>query len=136
MTLYNHLHVNVCVATSLLFSFSLSLSFFFPFLRGLSGQLKPIRSPVKYPRIIGLPVQSPLLLWEVYFHLAASLFSCSSSLTVSGMLKSMLYQRHWFLRWRVSKLIFARAQNNHFQNGILQSQIVANVHRNYLSLMK
>ena len=36
----------------------------------------------------------------------------------------------------VSKLIFARAQNDHFQNGILQSQMVANGHRNYLCLVK
>ena len=40
------------------------------------------------------------------------------------------------LQWRVSKLIFARAQNDHCQNGILQSQIVANGHGNYLSLVK
>ena len=40
------------------------------------------------------------------------------------------------LRWPVSKLILARAQNDHFQNGILQSETVANGHRNYLSLVK
>ena len=34
------------------------------------------------------------------------------------------------LRWRVSKLIFARAQNDPFKYGKLQSQTVANDHRN------
>ena len=40
------------------------------------------------------------------------------------------------LRWRVSKLIFVCAQNDYFQNGIPQSQIVASGRRNYLSLVK
>ena len=34
------------------------------------------------------------------------------------------------------KQIIARAQNDHFQNGILQSQIVTNGYQNYLSIVK
>ena len=40
------------------------------------------------------------------------------------------------LRWRVSKLIFARAQNDHFQYGKVQSQTVANGHRNIVCIIK
>ena len=40
------------------------------------------------------------------------------------------------LRWQVSKLIFARAQNNHFQYGELQRLTVANGHLNVLYLVK
>ena len=40
------------------------------------------------------------------------------------------------LRWRVSKLIFARVKNDHFQYGELQSLTVANGHLNILYLVK
>ena len=52
------------------------------------------------------------------------------------MLLIYLQKKLGDLRWRLSILIFVRAQNDHFQNGILQSEIVANGHRNYLSLVK
>ena len=40
----------------------------------------------------------------------------------------------WTLRWRVSKLIFACAQNDHFQYGELQSLTGANGHLDVLVL--
>ena len=41
-----------------------------------------------------------------------------------------------YLLMRVSKLIFAHAQNDHFQYGKLQSQTVANGHRNIVCIIK
>ena len=40
------------------------------------------------------------------------------------------------IRWQVSILIFARAQNDHFQYGKIQSQTVANGHQKIVCIMK
>ena len=66
------------------------------------------------------------------------LLSCAGEIRCAQAYSSILSPLgyHKLLRWRVSKLIFARVQNDHFQYGELQSLTVANGHLNVLYLVK
>ena len=81
--------------------------------------------------VIDIHVLSTLILLYMKRLLILQCYSnfdhCTLSLLISALILTACYacEANWLqcspqkisLRWRVSKLIFARAQNDHFQNG-------------------